>query len=584
MNRLEIQEKARNYLRRENNPDFRQEIERLLSTDDMNELSDRFYRDLEFGTGGLRGVIGGGYNRMNPFVVRRATQGLATYVLKNSAVKEKSAVIAYDSRNFSSLFAKEAALVFAANGIKAFVFSTIHPTPILSYAVRSLRASVGIVVTASHNPPEYNGYKVYWSDGGQVIAPHDTGIISEVLKVTDEIRTMPETEAVRNGLLEYIDREIDDPYTAMVKGQIKRPELVRKFGKDLRVVYTPLHGTGTIFIERILSEIGIQVVTVPEQREPDGNFPTVKYPNPEEGEALRLALDLGRKIKADLVMGTDPDADRLGIAVPNGEDFVLITGNQLGALLADYIFSTLEENGKLPEKPAFVKTIVTSEFQRKIAESYGVACFDVLTGFKYIAGMIREFEESSGYSYIFGGEESYGYLTTTEVRDKDAVSAAVLTAEMTLYLRSKGKSVLDRLHELHFKHGWYRETLVSKGFKGERGLSLMKSLMDGLRASPPRTFGGVSVVSVKDYSDGTTLNLRTGSKTKNISLPSSNVLQFILENESVVSVRPSGTEPKVKFYISCKTGIGLSANEADRVLAAQTEKLLSDIESFFTAP
>ena len=580
----DIKEKAFEYIQLENDNEFKSQVENLLASEDFSSLSDRFYCDLEFGTGGLRGIIGGGYNRMNPFVVKRATQGLANYVIKNSSRSNKTAVIAYDSRNYSLLFAKEASLVFAANGIKTYLFSTIHPTPILSFAVRKLHASVGIVVTASHNPPEYNGYKVYWDDGAQVVAPHDKGIIAEVKNISTAIRTLSENEAISKGLLVYIDKEIDEPYFELLTNQIQRNTLVKEQGKELKIVYTPLHGTGTFFMEKIFSDLGISLITVPEQREPNGNFPTVKYPNPEEGEALKLAIDLGLNIKADFIMGTDPDSDRLGIAVRDGNEMVLITGNQLGALLSDYIFSTLNETHRMPTKPAFIKTIVTTDLQRQIAETYGVTCFDVLTGFKYIASMIRSFENSpSKYTYLFGGEESYGYLFNTEVRDKDAISAAVLTAEMAIYLHSKGKTILDHLYELFFRHGWYKETLLSKGFKGEQGLKLMKALMDNFRSMPPHLLGGEEVLKIKDYLDGTITSFSHGSlsKSQGINLPSSNVLQFILSNGSIVSVRPSGTEPKVKFYISCHTRPRLKKSEADFVLDEMTKKLITDIEVYF---
>jgi phosphoglucomutase len=582
MERQELLKKVDFYLESEESAVFRDEVKNLVSREDWTDLEDRFYRDLEFGTGGLRGVIGGGTNRMNTFVVRRATQGLGTYVLEQNPGKECSAVIAYDSRNYSDLFALEAAKVFAALGIKTYLFSGLRPTPVLSFALRYLKASTGIVVTASHNPPAYNGYKAYWNDGGQVTPPHDTGIIKKVLAVGDVVKSLPEEELKKKGLLVIIDKEIDEAYAGMVKKTILRPELLREKGKSLKIVYTPLHGTGLKPVESLLSGLGVTVTTVPEQREPDGNFPTVSYPNPEEASAMKLAVELGKKTQAGLVLGTDPDADRLGIAVPGGDDFVLITGNQLGALLADYILMTRKELGTLPPKPAFVKTIVTSEFQRKIAESYGAACFDVLTGFKYIAEIIKTFETSpEGYTYICGGEESYGYLVTTEVRDKDAVSAAVMVAEMTLYLASRGKTILEHLRELYKRHGWYRETQLSKGFAGEAGLKRMNDLMSRLRQTPPATLGGVCVKTIRDYKDATTLDTASGKKVKNLTQPSSNVLQFILDSGTVVSARPSGTEPKIKFYISACTRPGLSEKEAAPLLDAETARIKEELEGFF---
>jgi phosphoglucomutase len=551
----ELVAKARQYVEKEKDPFFRDQVSALLKEGNFSELNDRFYTELAFGTGGLRGVIGGGFNRMNPYMVGKSTQGLANYVKKFVPdIKNASAVIAYDSRNFSDVFAREAALVLCANGIKTYLFSSLRPTPELSFAVRELKATIGIVVTASHNPPEYNGYKVYWNDGAQVVEPHDNGIIAEVRSVSGAISSISVEKATADGLLKIIDKEIDEKFISMVIGCSLRPELVKKQGKDLKVVFTPLHGTGAMPVSESLHRMGIDVIFVPEQKEPDGNFPTVPYPNPEEASAMKLSLELARKVKADLVIGTDPDADRLGIAAPDGDDFVLITGNQLGALLADYIFSTRKELGTLPKKAAFVKTIVTTELQRLIAESYGALSFDVLTGFKFIGEKIREFDQQKdGPQYMFGGEESYGYLVNTAVRDKDAVSAATMTAEVALYHRSQGRTLLDQLNAIWKKYGYFEEALVSGTFKGESGLNTMKTLMEKLRKDPPATFAGQPVSMVKDYRDGTTFYVTTKERKKNIELPSSNVIQFILADESVVTARPSGTEPKIKFYASCRS-------------------------------
>ncbi len=573
----EVKARAREYVELEEDPRFRDEVSALLLANDAEALSDRFYTDLTFGTGGLRGVIGGGFNRMNPFVVRRATQGLANYVRKSSGVENPSAVIAYDSRRFSSVFAEEAALVFAAAGIKTYLFSSLRPTPELSFAVRALKATTGIVVTASHNPPQYNGYKVYWSDGAQIIAPHDEAIIREVEAVSSDVRSLKRAEAEEKGLLVTIDREIDEPFTAMAKRYALRPELLRAKGSSLRIVYTPLHGAGRVSIERCLRELGLAVTEVPEQAEPDGDFPTVEYPNPEEASALKLAIELAGREKADLVLASDPDSDRLGIAVAKAGGFALVTGNQLGALLTDYVFSTRKALGLLPARPVFIKTIVTSNLQRRIAESYGAKVYDVLTGFKYIAEKIRLFE-ASGESYVFGCEESYGYLVETEVRDKDAVTAAVVTAEMALFNLVSGRSLLDQLHALYLRYGCFKESQISRGFGGERGLDEMKSLMDRLRKAPPRVFGGSGVVEVKDYETGETLKTSSGSKSRDIDLPRSNVLQFMLEDESTISVRPSGTEPKIKFYASCCTRPGVSVEEAERELDRRMERVVADID------
>ncbi|MFP4378731.1 MAG: phospho-sugar mutase, partial [Spirochaetales bacterium] len=390
----EIVERAREYVKYESDKRFAEEVETLLSEGNEKELSDRFYTDLEFGTGGLRGVIGGGYNRMNPLVVGRATEGLARYVAEHGEQEadERRAVIAHDSRRFSDSFALQAALVFAAHGIHAFLFPSLRPTPELSFAVRKLGASTGVVVTASHNPPEYNGYKVYWADGAQIVAPHDKAIIQEVRAVSGAPKSITKEEALERGLLTYLDESMDDEFVAMVKRQIIRPELLETRGSSIKVVYTPLHGTGAMMVERVLGDFGVNVVTVAEQRDPDGEFPTVEFPNPEEASAMKLALELGEREQADIVMGTDPDADRLGIAVPGPDGYQLITGNQLGVLLADYILGGRKELGILPEKPVFVKTVVTTELQRKVAEGYGVRVEDTLTGFKHIATVMRELD------------------------------------------------------------------------------------------------------------------------------------------------------------------------------------------------
>ena len=582
METRELKERIQLYLKGEEYPSFRKEVEDLLQKEEWRELQDRFYRDLEFGTGGMRGVIGGGTNRMNPFTVRRATQGLSNYLRKQ---KPRSvAVIAYDSRRFSDIFAREAARVLGSNGIRTYIFSTLRPTPMLSFAVRLLRADTGIVITASHNPPEYNGYKVYWADGAQIVPPHDRGIIQEVGKVSTGILCRPLEELESDGWVCFIDREVDEAYFRMVETTVLRPNLFLEEASTVKVVYTPLHGTGTFPVETVLKRLGVSVQTVPSQRMPDGNFPTVKYPNPEEAEALHLALELGTELKADLVMGTDPDADRLGVAVEDQGKFVLLTGNQLGCLLEDYILSTRKELGTLPRKPIIIKTIVTTELQRKIAEYYGASCIDVLTGFKYIGEMIRRFEEEkSEYQYVFGGEESYGYLVNTEVRDKDAVSAAVMAVEMCLYYRSQGKSLYRRLQELFFQFGHYREALVSKEFKGEEGMRQMEELMNTLRTSPPDRIGSRRVVKIKDYLMGIERNAE-GRETGKISLPRSNVLQFFLEDESILSARPSGTEPKIKFYISCCTLPGLTGIEAERELHTKIESIKQFVDRLFTAP
>ena len=547
-----IRKKAHEYIELEKNETFRSEVRELLNEEAWDELSDRFYTELDFGTGGIRGKIGGGYNRMNTYIIRKATKGLAEYI--RSQTGEGSAVIAYDSRRYSDVFASEAAGVLNAAGIKVYLFSSLRPTPELSFAVRKLSATAGIVITASHNPPEYNGYKVYWSDGAQIISPHDTRIIEEVRKVSGEIDFLETGEAKEKGLLEIIDEEIDEPYIEMIQSHSLNPEILEQYGTEAVVVYTPLHGTGTEAVEQALGRLGLSVTTVPEQREPDGEFPTVEFPNPEEPEALEMAIELAKKKNAELVMATDPDGDRLGIAVPDGGEYTLLSGNRIGALLCDYIFSQLEEKGKLPEHPVLVKTIVTTELQRLIAESYGAEVEDVLTGFKYIAGKIREFE-TTGRSYVFGGEESYGYLVGTEVRDKDAVGAAAMVAEMALYNRAKGRTVMDHLRELWKRHGYFEEILISRKFEGEEGSKKIKEIMRSFRAETPEKIGNDPVTTVKDYLEGKAL-YKTDGRVEDIDLPRSNVLQFITRDESIISMRPSGTEPKIKFYASARSRKG----------------------------
>ncbi|MDD5673108.1 MAG: phospho-sugar mutase [Chitinivibrionales bacterium] len=571
--------KAQNYINQEKNEFFRKQVVELVAAGNLDELNDRFFMELEFGTGGMRGVIGGGDNRMNSLNIRKATQGLANYILAAGQSPNPAAVIAYDSRDFSDVFAREAALVFCGNGIRAYLFSSLRPTPELSFAVRLLKATAGIVITASHNPKEYNGYKCYWSDGAQIVAPHDDAIVKEV-RAASVIRELSEPQATSEGLLRVIDKEIDDAYIASVKANAIRPNLIREKGRQLKVVYTPLNGAGAAPVARALSEMGIGVIFVPEQKDPDGAFPTLKYPNPEEASAMALAVGLAKKEKADLVMGTDPDADRLGIAVPDKGDYRLITGNQLGAMLADYIFLSKKELHSLPKKAAFIKTIVTTELQRRIAEAYGVQCYDVLTGFKFIGEKIREFESlSDGPSYIFGGEESYGYLVGTDIRDKDAVGAATMTAEMALYHLSQGRSLIEALNAIYERFGYFEELLISKYFKGEKGLQTIQNLMVRLRAQPPREIGGLSVEKIKDYLAGTTHSLIADTTLHDIHLPRSNVLQFILTDGSIISVRPSGTEPKIKFYASCCSEGGVVLAEAVPIVHEKALRITAGLDA-----
>ncbi len=575
MDRKDLLERARTYIGQETESAFREEVEDLLAREDWKELEDRFYRDLEFGTGGLRGRIGGGTNRMNLLVVRKATQGMCDYLKSALPGKKLSACIAYDSRRYSAAFAEAAALVFAANGIKAWLFSSLRPTPELSFAIRLLKADTGVVVTASHNPPAYNGYKAYWGDGAQVIAPHDEGIIARVNSV-GTVRTMDRTEALKAGLLAVVDREVDEPYVALVKSTLFRPALIKEMAGSVKIVYSPLHGTGALHFERVMGDLGLTVVTVPEQKEPDGEFPTVSYPNPEEAAALKMALDLGRAVKADVVMATDPDADRLGIAVPDGKgDFALISGNQLGALLADYILLSRREAGTLPRKPATIKSIVTTELQARIAEAYGAVCFDCLTGFKWIADLMRRFEtDGAGFEFVYGTEESYGYLVENEVRDKDGISAAAMTAEMTLYWRSQGKSLLERLDDLYRKYGFYEEKGISKYFEGASGMAVMGGIMETYRKAQPSSFGGTAVVRIRDLKAGKVWEPARPRSEAAAGLPASDVLQWWLADGTLVTVRPSGTEPKIKYYILARTEVRGDALDSARTESSRKIKAI----------
>jgi phosphoglucomutase len=588
MEKTEITARAKDYIAKEKDANFKAEVEKLLaavtaqsspeSSAELKELEDRFYRNLEFGTGGLRGIIGGGYNRMNTLVVKSATQGLASYLIKARPDKAKaggleagnglSAVIAGDSRHYSAEFAEASALIFAANGVKCYLFSSLRPTPELSFAIRKLGCDTGIVVTASHNPPQYNGYKAYWNDGAQVIPPHDTGIIAEVNAVA-EIKEMNRDEALKQGLLVIIDKEIDEPYRDMVRSRLYRPDLIKAMAGEVKIVYTPLHGTGAYQVEPVLESLGLKVITVPEQREGDGGFPTVAFPNPEEAAALDMAIKLGKKENAGIVMATDPDADRFGAALNDGTgNFTLVTGNQMGVLLEDYIFLSLRELGKTPPNPAMVNSIVTTGMQKKVAESYGAHCFECLTGFKWIAAVMARCEADKSASIVFGTEESYGYLVENEVRDKDGVSAAALTAEMTLYWRSKGKSLLDRLEELYKTNGYWEEGGISKYFQGPQGPAIMKGIMEEYRTKPPKTLGGIGVTRVRDLIKGAE------------GLPPSDVLQFYLADGTVVSARPSGTEPKIKFYASSCTPVGQGGLEAARMEAGKKlEAIKKDIRA-----
>jgi len=548
-----LRARAEQYIVEEKDISFTADVRKLLESHEEKDLEDRFYRDLEFGTGGLRGVIGGGTNRMNTLVITKATQGLCDYLLSCFPDKPLSACIAHDSRRRSKDFALATALVFAGNGIKAYLFPSLRPTPELSFAIRKLGADTGVVVTASHNPPQYNGYKAYWNDGSQVVPPHDTGIIEKVQNVS-QVKSMNKEKAVESGLLVMLDSSIDEAYVSMVKSRLLRPDMIRREAPSASIVYTPLHGTGAMLFERIMQDLGLKVTTVPEQREPDGEFPTVSFPNPEEPAALKMAIELGRKTHADVVMATDPDADRLGIAVPSANgDYTLVTGNQLGALHLDYLLLSLTELGKMPKRPVVVKTIVTTDLQAAIAGKYNVECKECLTGFKWIAEVMRVIE-SEGKDFVYGTEESYGHLIETEARDKDGISAAALTAEMTLYWRTKGKSLLDRLEDLYKEFGYYDERGISKYFEGPKGMQIMTGIMEGYRKHQPLAIGGIPVKSIRDVKTGKEWSVSDGN-TLPLSLPESDVLQWRLKDGTLVTVRPSGTEPKIKYYILSRTDV-----------------------------
>jgi len=525
----------------------------LRAIKDEKEIEDRFYKDLEFGTGGLRGVIGAGSNRMNIYTVSKATQGFANYL--NTRFENPSVAIAYDSRNMSKEFSKAAALTLCANNINVYLYEGLRPTPMLSFAVRHLNCTGGIVVTASHNPKEYNGYKVYDEFGGQVTDEKANIIISEVNKIDsfDKINTVDEEEALAKGLLKYIGEEVDKAYIDSVKGLTIRKELVKENASDLKVIYTPIHGSGNMPVRRILNELGYTGVSVVKEQEmPDGNFPTASYPNPEEPAVFKLALEMAKTENPDVIFATDPDADRIGVVVKDSEgEYRVLTGNQTGLLLTQYILDALKEEGRLPEDGVIIKTIVTTDGAKKIAEAYNIELMEVLTGFKYIGEKIQGFEVNKDKTYIFGFEESYGYLAGDFVRDKDAVIAAMLIAEMTLFYKEKGKSLYDGLVELYEKYGYFKETLVSFELKGKEGSEKISKCIDSLRNENLVEVNGVKVVTKYDYKLGTEEKISSGDK-KEIDLPKSNVLKFVLENGAWFVVRPSGTEPKMKAYVAVK--------------------------------
>ena len=544
--------------------------------DDEKEIEERFYKELEFGTGGLRGIIGAGTNRMNIYTVRKATQGLANFILKENAEK-KGVAVAFDSRNMSLEFAQEAALCLAANGIKAYVFSSLRPTPMLSFALRTLGCTAGIVITASHNPPEYNGYKVYWEDGAQITYPKDVQIIEEVNAVTDYAgaKTMSRKEAEAAGLYQVIGDEIDDQYMKALKSLVIHPEIIREEAQNLKIVYTPLHGTGNIPVRRILKELGFEnVYVVKEQELPDGDFPTVSYPNPEDKNAFCLALKLAKEKDADIVLATDPDADRLGVYAKNAKtgEYQSFTGNMSGMLILEYILSQRKKQEALPENGAVVTTIVSGKMSKEIAKDYGMTLIETLTGFKYIGEQIKFFEQKKDHEYVFGYEESYGCLVGTHARDKDAVAAVMALCEVAAYCRHQGITLCDQMENLFQKYGYYQEGLCTVTLKGQEGAKKIQSMMEQIRENIPEKVGGLKVMRFRDYREDIVKDCVTGVQTVT-GLPKSNVLYFELENEAWCCIRPSGTEPKIKFYIGVKGPSDADAAEKRKVLTKAVESL-----------
>lgn len=550
----------------------------LLALNDEKEIEDRFYKDLEFGTGGLRGIIGAGTNRMNIYTVGKATQGLANYIIKENHA-HMGVAIAYDSRRMSREFADLAAAVLNGNGIKAYVFESLRPTPELSFSVRYLKCTAGIVITASHNPAEYNGYKVYWQDGAQVTFPRDNEIITEVNNIKDfgEIKKMDNAEGRKQGLYNVIGKEIDEKYMEELMKQSIHPEIIREMADDIRIVYTPLHGTGNIPVRRVLERLGFkQVYVVEEQAVPDGNFPTVSYPNPEDPKAFEMALELANKVKADIVLATDPDADRLGVYALDTKtgEYKSFTGNMSGMLIGEYILSEKKKLGTLPENGALIKTIVTTNMADVIAKAFNVKLIEVLTGFKYIGEQIKLFEENNTYEYIFGLEESYGCLAGTYARDKDACVAVMLLCEVAAWCKKNNMTLVDNMNRIYEEYGYFKEGLHSITLKGIDGVEKIKAIMDKLKGDAPKTIGGFKVLAVRDYNNSVRKDLITGEESK-LDLLKSNVVYFELDNDAWCCARPSGTEPKIKFYFGVK---GKSQKEADELLEKVKTDLLGEIQ------
>ena len=551
----------------------------LTSLKDEKEIEDRFYKDLDFGTAGLRGIIGAGTNRMNTYTVSKATQGYAMYL--NNNFENPSVAIAYDSRNMSEEFAKATALTFAANGVKVYLFESLRPTPMLSFTVRELNCSGGVVITASHNPKQYNGYKVYGQDGGQITDEGVHEILSYInnIDIFEDVKTISEEEAMEKGLLQYIGEDIDKVYIEKVKSLILRKELVNEKAKDLNIIYTPIHGSGLMPIKRVLTELGFEKLSiVKEQENPDGDFPTTPYPNPEAKQVFELALEMAKDINPDIIFGTDPDADRIGVIVKdNSGEYKVLTGNETGMLLAHYMLKSLKDRNELPENAAVIKTIVTTEAVKNIVESFNAKLIDTLTGFKYIGEKIKEFEETNSNTFIFGLEESYGYLAGTFVRDKDAVVAATLITEMTLYYKEKGLTLYEALINLYEEYGYTKETLVSIELQGKEGQDKITKCIDTLRNDKVTEINGIKVVKAFDYKLSEEVTYENNDMIKSeINLPKSNVLKYILEDDSWFVVRPSGTEPKMKVYLSI---VGESLKSSEEKINAFKEDVMDKISN-----
>lgn len=560
-----------------NNPIFDEETKKMLEKmkNDETEKKDSFYKDLEFGTAGLRGIVGAGTNRMNKYTVGKATQGLANYIVKNNG-QQKGVAIAYDSRHMSTEFSELAALILNANGIKTYIFESLRPTPELSFAVRKLGCISGIVVTASHNPPKYNGYKVYWDDGAQITEPIDGEIIAEVNSITDfsKIKTITKEEAIGKGLYNVIDLSMDEMYLEELKKNTLHPEKIKEVAEQLKIVYTPLHGTGGKLVKKLFSDLGYKnVYIVKEQENPDGDFPTVSYPNPEDPKAFEYALNLAKEVDADIILANDPDADRIGLHVKNDitGEYITFNGNMIGLIIAEYLISQKKEKAILPENPALIKTIVSSNMADKICDYYGVKLFLALTGFKNIAARIRQFEKDNSYNCIMGYEESYGCLIGTHARDKDGIIAVMLLCEIASFYKTQGMTLWDAIIEMYQKYGYYREGQIQVVLEGADGAEKIQEMMKKMRNNPPQKIGKYSVLKIMDCSIGVEKDLITGEE-KTLDLPKSNVLRYTFENDCWCAVRPSGTEPKIKFYMGVKAeSLAMAEDDLEKLTEAMRE-------------